>query len=107
MNSLFNEYKMAVKRRKTIMTVHYSKSAIVFAKFLIKRGLLNGVCIKQQQTKKVITFFIKYDKSRKSSISDFSVMSKTKMKNNKEQQNFIMNFTQKQGSFFRLLARVR
>jgi ribosomal protein S8 len=110
---IFNEYRLAVIKKKTKFSIRYSRQNLLFVKFLLQKKLISGIYT-QQQKNKYITLFLKYDSNMLSSIMDYSLSSKVAFKSptlksrvQNKQQNFTINIMTNQGKYSRFLARIR
>jgi len=109
---IFNEYRLAVIKKKTKFSIRYSRQNLLFVKFLLQKKLISGIYTQQQN--KYITLFLKYDSNMLSSIIDYSLSSKVAFKSSmlksrvqNKQQNFTINIMTNQGKYSRFLARIR
>ena len=107
-------YKNAVARKKTKITLNYSRHYLIFVRFLVENSLISGYSTQSRRKNKVITIFIKYDFKNNPALLDYSLTSKTAIpkpiKKNScalKHSNFILNLNSRGGRYSRLLAKIR
>jgi ribosomal protein S8 len=117
LSSFFNLYKNAVRKKKKMVVIRYTRHNYALAQFLQKNGFLAGFSSQKQSKKQTLSLFFRYNHKKQAAIMDFSLASKTAKPNNEVFSrgtttttgcvNFIINMTHTQRDYVKLLSRFR